>query len=196
MFATPPTALPEEDPAESDTGETPDTVDEETQTPDDKTPAAAEPPSPTSRPMPLSPPPLPLSPSRPGQRRGSADLLSVTHPGAGVSRRPSLPVYSSDRSPGHVTDRSPGHVLARPGATSPIQLPVNGVHRPSRVAAALAWSDRRGVRQTARDLLDPRRLPEATARHQESWEDDSTSGLGELVSYVYPCRVMRNGRIS
>ena len=197
VFATgtiPPTALPEEDPAESDSGEPSEEAEGQTPAASAATPAEAPPPA-TPPCMPMSPPPLPsvpAVPARSGVRRGSADLLSVSHSSPGILRRPSLPVTAADRSPGHVTagDRSPGRLVARSGASSPVPPSVNGVHRPSRVAAGLAWAERQGVRQTARDLLDPRRLPEATAGQQEAWHrGQSGTGKGELVLVPPPRKV-------
>ncbi|KAF0287270.1 Protein Shroom4 [Amphibalanus amphitrite] len=137
--AVPPTALPEEDAAESDAGDAPEEA--------GPTPAAGDGP-PAGQPPAPSPPPARSAPPRPGGRRGSVDLLSISPASPGVSRRPSLPA-------------SAGPAAARP----PAPPAVNGVHRASRVAAGLAWSER----QTARDLLDPRHLPEATAAQQETW---------------------------
>ncbi|XP_043242937.1 nascent polypeptide-associated complex subunit alpha, muscle-specific form-like [Amphibalanus amphitrite] len=137
--AVPPTALPEDDTAESDAGDAPEEA--------GPTPAVGDGPSAGQPPAP-SPPPARPAPPRPGGRRGSVDLLSVSPASPGVSRRPSLPA-------------SAGQADARP----PAPPAVNGVHRASRVAAGLAWSER----QTARDLLNPRHLPEATAAQQETW---------------------------
>ncbi|XP_043233626.1 nascent polypeptide-associated complex subunit alpha, muscle-specific form-like isoform X2 [Amphibalanus amphitrite] len=154
--AVPPTALPEEDAAESDAGDAPEEA--------GPTPAAGDGP-PAGQPPAPSPPPARSAPPRPGGRRGSVDLLSVSPASPGVSRRPSLPA-------------SAGPATARP----PAPPAVNGVHRASRVAAGLAWSER----QTARDLLDPRHLPEATAAQQETWRRGGSGAAKGTAGDVSP----------